>query len=71
MSSDRTLWFTIEGDPVPFKLIVKASIDVNDLREVIWKVGIDDNTKHGVLAKNLTLWKVRSITIHPVHKRRS
>ena len=58
----RMLWcLIIDGDSsafnVTFNVTVPASLDVSDLKELVWEKVIDPKT--GILAKDLTLLKVR------------
>jgi len=55
----RTLICLIEGDSQPFKVVLNGDKDmVMDLKDQIKEKGIND-AEHAVLAKDLTLWKVR------------
>ena len=53
----RTLLCLIEGDSTWFKVKPTGSMDIVDLRKLIWEEGIKRDS--GILAKDLTLWKVR------------
>jgi Crinkler effector protein N-terminal domain len=54
----RTLVCLIEGDSTWFKVKPTGSMDIVDLRELIWEEG-KNSVLRGVDAKDLTLWKVR------------
>ena len=56
--SPRALVCLIEGESKPFKVKLAGNKDIMDLNGLIEEKGIDP-TKHVVLAKDLTLWKVR------------
>jgi hypothetical protein len=58
--ASRTLNCLIEGDTSKFRVKPSGNSDVVDLQDLVWEKGID--AKHAILAKNLTLWKVRMTT---------
>jgi hypothetical protein len=55
----RTLWCLVEGDPTPFQVYAPLSMNIANLKELVYEKGIDP-TKNHVLAKDLKLWKVSS-----------
>jgi hypothetical protein len=58
--SDETyvLFCLIEGDSDVFSVTTSPTTPIAELKKLIKEEGIDDNT---ILAKHLTLWKVRMI----------
>ena len=54
----RTLLCLIEGEDKLFKVRPKGDDDIVDLKDLIKEKGINV-AEHAVLAKDLTLWKVR------------
>ena len=49
-----------EGESLPFTVKPKVDIDITELKDLIHQKGINV-TERAVLAKDLTLWKVRMI----------
>jgi hypothetical protein len=56
--STYTLLCLIDGDKTMFDVVIPIDSIIDELKELIKKVGINA-TEHAVLAKELTLWKVR------------
>ena len=59
-SGDQTrfLWCQIDDDENVFIVTVPITHYIGELRERVWEKGID-RTRTDILAKHLTLWKVR------------
>ena len=62
MPVDQNIALTclIEGESSVFRVRPKGNIDMIDLKDLIHQKGINV-TERAVLAKDLTLWKVRMI----------
>jgi len=56
--SDYHLWCYVAGDNVPFLVTASSSTFISQLKDLIKEKGINAS-EHAVLAKDLTLWKVR------------
>ena len=56
--SPRALVCLIEGESIPFRVELAGNKDIIALKDLIKEKG-SNSTKHAVLAKDLTLWKVR------------
>ena len=61
MASDapRVLVCLIEGESVAFEVEAAGSMRIMGLKGLIRKEGINPERRDAVLAKDLTLWKVR------------
>ena len=59
------LWCLIEGDETKlmFPVIALSTISIGELKNCIKEKGIN-TAEHAVLAKDLTLWKVRMTMAH-------
>ena len=61
-SDDQTrllLWCHIDGDESVFIVTVPMTHYIGELKERVWEKGINPTSKTDILAKHLTLWKVR------------
>jgi hypothetical protein len=58
MSASRDILCLIEGDSAPFRVQPTDNMDIIDLKELIKNKGVNP-AKYTVVAKDLTLWKVR------------
>jgi hypothetical protein len=55
----------IEGDTSTFSVDISFGSEIEDLKKLIHKKGIED--ERSVLAKDLTLLKVRNTTLSSIH----